>query len=79
MYQTLSSTGFNFSAFFNGLATAMTTTLRLESNGTAAVGGQPLASKTFVRVKWAWIALPIVLLLGSLVLLFATVIISRKK
>ena len=66
--------------YFEGLATSMTAAMR---EGGDAVGSEPargtvMARQTCVGVDWAWLALPVVLIVFTGVLLCVTVVMSRR-
>ena len=60
------------------LADSLTDTIRTGSNATT-VEGQNLVSKTFIHVRWAWLALPLALMAIACVLLLAVAIKSHSE
>lgn len=70
----------DISSLFNNLSASMSSYLRAQASG---VGSQTLGiayrDETFVNVRWAWLILPVVLVLMSIVLLAATVWTSTQQ
>ena len=60
------------------LATSMTEAIRTCPNSTAALGNA-YVQKTFIRVSWGWLALPLVLTLLSCIMLFLVACRTRKE
>ena len=65
--------------YMEGLATSITATIREggDISNSAPALGTVLGSQTCVGVKWAWLGLPVALVILTLVFLVATVIQSR--
>lgn len=53
--------------------------LRSREDGTTAINGTAWVKEQYVAVRWAWLALPVVLLFGTFALVCATIIKSRKN
>lgn len=64
----------NVSAYVERFAKAMTDSLRANSNETETVLGTAYVLETFVQIRWAWLSLPILVLMMSLTFLVATII-----
>jgi len=60
-------------AFVADLATAMTNVVRL-SKSSERVAGSLIVHESFVRTRWEWVSLPLMLLLLTLYLLVATIL-----
>ena len=67
-------------AYMEGLAISMTAAIREggDPSNSAPARGTAFGSQTCVGVKWAWLALPVVLLFLTLVFLVTTVVQSRR-
>lgn len=64
------------------LAKALTYIVRnapVDSNGLRTIKGVSWSTRTFVQIRWEWIALPLTLLLSSLIFLVATVVRSTLE
>lgn len=68
----------NISESFLSMATSMTDNIR-SSNGAIHVPGRAFQSETYIHVRWPWIALPVTLIVLSILLLSVIVIISRGQ
>jgi hypothetical protein len=65
---------YDFESHLSNLTKAITNDMKSRSSGTMLIEGTAWSSERFVKIRWAWIALPAVLLAGSLVLIFATIV-----
>jgi hypothetical protein len=67
----------DWSSFMAALATSMTTYIRSydlqEESGTA------FRLETYVHVKWAWLAMPVALILFATIFLVATIVVNEKR
>lgn len=70
----------NYSKRIENLATSMTNSLRQQNNGSLTVShGLAYKSETFVHVRWAWLAYPIVIVVLSIVLLIYTIVDNNHR
>lgn len=70
----------NVGDMMNNFVTSFTNRMRAMANDTDnKVQGTALISVPYVRVQWAWLSLPILLMVLSLVFLVATSIITKKS
>lgn len=70
----------NITESFLSMATSMTDNMRsLASNGASQVPGLAFQTETYVHVRWPWIALPVALIVSSILLLCVLMVISRGK
>ncbi|TGJ85427.1 hypothetical protein E0Z10_g3350 [Xylaria hypoxylon] len=84
---TSSTPKFDMQGIFDAIAQGMTTVLRMADgtvNTTAmdaiiSVPGTETAMEVFVRVRWAWIILPVVLQLAAVVFVYLTVASSKSQ
>jgi hypothetical protein len=58
------------------LATSMTNNMRLQSS--AVVLGTALDAQLYIHVRWVWLSLPLIMVIGSIVFLLLTVWQSRR-
>lgn len=65
--------------YFQGLATTMTAAIRNDGDATGSepARGTVMASQTCVSVDWAWLALPMLLVVLTAVFLVTTILMSR--
>ncbi|KAI0021115.1 hypothetical protein F4780DRAFT_739178 [Xylariomycetidae sp. FL0641] len=82
---TVPNLGFEFSRAADlgqtaqNIADAITETMRNTRNATAAAaGGQALRTRIYIRVQWGFVALPVALALGSLVLVVIMIVSSVR-
>lgn len=81
MTPTLSISGLlqisNITEVVESISTSLTDTIRAaESSG--RIPGTAFRDETFISVRWSWIILPLCVVLGSVMLLSATIIATRK-
>lgn len=67
----------DFTTAMNNVATSVSRYMRSLSND--SVIGQSLSQETYIRVKWAWITFPAVLVFGGVFLLLLVIVETRKK
>jgi hypothetical protein len=60
------------------MSASATDTFRTNARG-STIPGDAFRDETFIRVRWPWIILPVVVALGSIVLLVATAIGSKQN
>ena len=70
---------YDINPVFTNLTTAITNNLRSRVHGTEQVDGIAWANVAFIETRWACLSLPLGLLLGSLVLLCATILKSQRS
>ncbi|KAH7091082.1 hypothetical protein FB567DRAFT_264387 [Paraphoma chrysanthemicola] len=70
---------YDFNPYLSLVTNAITHNLQSRSSNTVPVEGIAWRSERFVRVQWAWITLPAVSLAGSLILICATILKSRRN
>jgi hypothetical protein len=63
----------NVSAHFSRMATGMTEVMRAASGEYVDIKGEAYSEEVYVRVRWAWLAFPLVLLVLTVVFLGATI------
>lgn len=68
----------NLGHLLESMSASATDTVRTNARG-SMIPGEPFRDETFIRVRWPWIILPVVVALGSIVLLVATAIGSKQK
>ncbi len=66
----------NMSQTFTNIATSMTNRIREDANGTQ-VFGTSYHEEIYIHVSWPWLILPGVVVLMSVVLLVASIVLSR--
>lgn len=67
----------NITEVVESISTSLTDTIRAaEPNG--GIPGRAFKIETFIHVRWPWIILPLCVVLGSVILLSATMIATRK-
>jgi hypothetical protein len=69
---------YDLDGYLSNLTTAITNNMKSRVAGTVPIEGTAWKSERFVQVRWEWITLPAVSLLGSLILICATVLKGRK-
>jgi hypothetical protein len=70
---------YDFDGILGSMAEAITNQIRTPANnGTEKIYGDAWSTETFVKTQWLWLLLPGTLLLGSLSLIWVTIIRSRK-
>lgn len=62
----------------DSMSTSVTDVLRANHRGKQILG-KAFRVETFIHVQWPWIALPIIVTLGSIVLLLGTAIGSKRR
>ncbi|KAE9973212.1 hypothetical protein EG327_009243 [Venturia inaequalis] len=67
----------DFNTAMDNVATSVSSYMRSLSND--SVIGQSLSQETYIRVKWAWITFPAVLVFGGVLLLFMAIVETSKK
>lgn len=70
---------YDINTVFANLTIAITNNLRSRTNGAEKVEGVAWTNVVFIEIRWAWLSLPLALLMGSLILLCATIWKSRKS
>jgi hypothetical protein len=70
---------YDLDSHLSNLTTAITNNMKSRVSGTVPIEGTAWMSERFVQVRWEWITLPAVSLVGSLILICATVLEGRKK
>jgi len=70
---------YDFGGYLTNLTKAMTNDMRSRFSGTKRIDGTAWSSERFVEIRWAWITLPAVSLVGSLVLVCATIAKGRRS
>ncbi|KAF2800629.1 hypothetical protein K505DRAFT_355590 [Melanomma pulvis-pyrius CBS 109.77] len=70
---------YDFEPCLDNITAVITNNLRSRAKGTKAIVGTSWSMEQFVDIRWVWISLPAALLIGSLVLVCATVLQSRKN
>ncbi|KAI9150506.1 hypothetical protein HJFPF1_10274 [Paramyrothecium foliicola] len=68
----------NISASFVRMSRSATEQIRASNNATF-VPGLALGNKTFMAVRWGWLALPLIMFVSALTLLIKTMITSSKR
>jgi hypothetical protein len=63
---------------FGSIAEAIATNMRARPNGTERINGTAWSKENFVEIRWAWISLPALLLLSTLVFVGATATKSHR-
>ncbi|KAL9109886.1 MAG: hypothetical protein Q9187_008116 [Circinaria calcarea] len=63
----------NYDALMSSIALSMTNNIRKQSNNTVKVPGDAWRTEAFIHVAWAWLTLPIVLVIFTLVFLVTTI------
>ena len=63
----------NLTAIIQDVANTMTESIRI-STGSVAQDGQSIVARTYIKVQWGWLALPIVLTSLTTVLLIKTIV-----
>ncbi|EKG16900.1 hypothetical protein MPH_05881 [Macrophomina phaseolina MS6] len=81
LYQNGSATMSTVDAYMTGFMNSLTANIRTrgETPSSGYVAGTPLASKTCIRVRWAWFALPSALWLLTVAFLAVLLLQSRFK
>jgi hypothetical protein len=69
---------YDLDGYLSNLTTAITNSMKSRVAGTVPIEGIAWTSERFVQVRWEWMILPAVSLVGSLVLICATVLKGRK-
>lgn len=69
---------YDFESHISNLTKAITNDMKSRSSGMRLIEGIAWSSERFVKIRWAWITLPAVSLVGSLVLIFATIVQGRR-
>jgi hypothetical protein len=68
----------NVTTHFERLATALTNSIRSDSNSHDFVTGQAFVAETYVAVHWPWLTFPLIMLCLSTVFLVATIVKTSK-
>lgn len=69
----------NITNHIERLATVMSRSIRAHSIKKEIVAGESIIDETYVRVRWAWISLPVIILITSLIFLAATIVKSSSE
>lgn len=68
----------NLSQLLDSMSTSVTDTLRVNPQGNN-ISGKAFQDETFIHVRWPWITLPVIVILGSIALLLGTAIGSKHR
>jgi len=68
----------DFKGHLSNLTRAITNNLKSREVGTVPIAGTAWTMEKIVQIRWAWISLPAISLIGSLVLICATILEGRR-
>jgi hypothetical protein len=69
---------YDLDGYLSNITTAITNNMKSRVSGTIPIEGTAWASERFVQVRWAWITLPGISLVGSLILICATILKEKE-